>query len=99
MRVSVHVCSQDNMDFINRNFKFETMPFPELVQAVFGPPSDRRFYLRSLGANARKEASDIAKTFPSLASEFRVPDVVLREVCEKEGGQEIRESACLSVCK
>lgn len=34
-----------------------------------------RYYLRSLGANPRKEAAHMGATFPQLAADVRIPDL------------------------
>ena len=79
--VSLHVAADSNLDFLHRNYRFELMPFAEAVAKVFASESSgEQFYMRTLGENARKEVSDIAKSFPTLASEFQVPEFMPPEV-------------------
>jgi tRNA wybutosine-synthesizing protein 5 len=115
--VSLHVSSEDSLDFLRRNYTFEVVPFADAIGRIFHPPAGTqsvphrekrnrrkefgeiegekpdiqtlttpfklivaRFYMRSLGENARKEPSDIAKSFPELSAEFELPDFLPREV-------------------
>lgn len=79
--VSAHVCSQENMDFHARNFKFEVMPFAQLVQRVLlDRDQQNRCYLRSMGVNMRKDPSDLRASFPPLAESFALPSFVPPQV-------------------
>jgi hypothetical protein len=84
------VCSEPHgcLDWVNKNFAFKTMSFRELVRrcAASGaevpagappaaPPSPR-YYLRSLGANPRKEPSQLAAAFPELAADLALDGLV-----------------------
>jgi len=70
---------EDKLDFLTRNFQFEVMSFPDLVQRAFRPDADGKqeyVYLRSMGKNFRKDVSDFFETFPQLAGEFELPSCV-----------------------
>ena len=93
--VSVHVTPQASMSFVKRNFRFQVMPFADLVDRVFGTAAaaagggggdkcnnegqkkqELLYYLRSMGENMRKEASNLERSFPGLARQFSLPDFV-----------------------
>ena len=40
----------------------------------------RRYYLRSMGTNMRKDVADIRATFPELAGDFQLPNLLPPEV-------------------
>jgi len=81
-KVSLHVSKLRSMDFINKNFTFETVPFNEMLDKIFSKEVNSesgeaiRYYMRSLGENMRKEVSDIWKTYPELSKDFHVPACV-----------------------
>jgi hypothetical protein len=65
--VSVHVSHNKLMDFLNKNFVFSNMTFEELIEKVYQEDKSEtreRYYLRSIGVNARKDVSDIFEAFP-----------------------------------
>ena len=69
---SVHVCESPLLDFANKNFRFEVVPFADMLTRIEDPSA--HLYFRSLGANARKDPSHVPETFPQLAKQFMVPD-------------------------
>lgn len=87
--VSVHVCAEPdgNMAFApHRNFSFHTMSLRELVQRAAGGGNwqplvapGERYYLRSVGANPRKEPSQLPDAFPGLAPDVKLPQQLLPE--------------------
>ncbi|PRP80652.1 leucine carboxyl methyltransferase 2-like [Planoprotostelium fungivorum] len=61
------------MNFVEKNFRYETMGFDEMIRRIYQPNGEEFMYLRSLGDNPRKDASDIWQSFPELSSDFSVP--------------------------
>ncbi|KAI8496362.1 tRNAPhe (7-(3-amino-3-carboxypropyl)wyosine37-C2)-hydroxylase [Branchiostoma belcheri] len=60
-QVKIHVCPTAQMDFINKNFSYRTLPFDEFVRRAaeekhtdFFHSQDEKYYLRSLGEDPRK---------------------------------------------
>lgn len=97
--VSVHVCSPcDGADHrkpsLQRNFVFKTLPFAEAVYRcandqnapTFEPllEEGERYYLRSVGADPRHQASDFHVLFPDLAAECML--LPLRDAGIKQAG-------------
>ena len=100
--VSVHVSASPHLDFVRKNFAFETLAFGEFLNRLrdegtgtrtgTGGPADAKtdenenenenasrswYYLRSIGANPRKEPAHALAQFPELAEELRIPGSVL----------------------
>ena len=75
--VSVHVTDDEEgaLDFVNKNFSFETMTLSDLLAKVSSPSSasQRRYYLRSIGVNPRKEPANLSESFPVLAADVTLP--------------------------
>lgn len=61
------------LDFVNKNFKFETMSLGTFIEKVFDTSSKEKYYFRSVGENMRKEVSDIHQSFPEIAGDFAIP--------------------------
>lgn len=82
--VKVHVSSSPQMNFINKNFLYKTLPFDELVKRASTPGCAKKnhflvpgefYYLRSVGFDRRgRDTADIKKQFPNLAGDIRIPD-------------------------
>jgi tRNA wybutosine-synthesizing protein 5 len=85
-QASVHVCPDERLSFVDRNFVFKTMPYSEMVQRLAGdtkelePPyfisPKEQYYLRTIGNNPRKERADFVKQFPKLAKDFKFPNLL-----------------------
>jgi len=78
--VSCHVSCCKQLDFVDKNFTFETMPFADLVRRVQRrgarqPHPDEYLYFRSVGGNPRKERSHLHESFPELAAELQLPEL------------------------
>ncbi|XP_015252512.1 PREDICTED: tRNA wybutosine-synthesizing protein 5 isoform X1 [Cyprinodon variegatus] len=78
--VKVHVSTVPQMDFLNKNFVYRTLPFKEFVRRAsetkhsdFFLSEDESYYLRSLGDDVRKEPAVLSKQFPDLAEDFHIP--------------------------
>ncbi|XP_070545756.1 tRNA wybutosine-synthesizing protein 5-like [Ptychodera flava] len=78
--VKVHVSPSSQMDFINKNFMYRTLPFDELVKRASATTNtdhfihaEEKYYLRSLGDDLRKDIADVRKQFISLAEDIKFP--------------------------
>jgi tRNA wybutosine-synthesizing protein 5 len=83
--VKIHVSSERDLDFVSKNFAYDTMPFDQLALAAAesisqGETGDVRgpkkfYYLRALGNDPRgREVADFGTHFPAIAGDFCVPD-------------------------
>lgn len=79
--VKIHVSKTAQMDFINKNFIYRSLPFCELVkrasrekQENFFIEETEKYYLRALGDNPRKDIADIRQQFPELAEDIHFPE-------------------------
>ncbi|XP_072252624.1 tRNA wybutosine-synthesizing protein 5 isoform X1 [Leuresthes tenuis] len=79
-KVKIHVSTVPQMDFLNKNFVYKTLPFNEFMKRAsetkhsdFFLCEDESYYLRSLGEDVRKEPADLSKQFPDLADDFHIP--------------------------
>lgn len=86
--VSMHVCPDEAMDFVQRNFCFKAVPLGEMVARASGDPRFRdshfispreKYYLRALGDNPRRDRADLGVQFPALAADFSLPPLFPRE--------------------
>ncbi len=76
-KVSVRISKQPILDFVNKNYEFITVTFPEFMDKVFTEQKEEnndRYYFRSIGENPRKDVSDIWRSFPDLATDFEIPE-------------------------
>ena len=75
--VSVHKSDTRYFDFVKKNYSFIVQPFSELIENTMEQKeevSETKYYLRSLGDNARRDPSDIWKSFPELLeNDFEIP--------------------------
>ncbi|KAJ8315372.1 hypothetical protein KUTeg_007522 [Tegillarca granosa] len=78
----IHVSTSPQMDFINKNFVYRSLPFGEYVQraaeelhAEFFLSEDEKYYLRALGDDPRKDIADIHVQFPELAKDIKFPEL------------------------
>ncbi|CAN7985964.1 unnamed protein product [Ixodes hexagonus] len=79
--VKVHVSPNRHMNFLDKNFVYRTLPFDELVKRSSRSVQDEYFlcetelyYLRSLGADCRKQPANIHVEFPELAKDITLPN-------------------------
>eukprot|EP01127_Copromyxa_protea_P022393 TRINITY_DN8005_c0_g1_i1.p1 TRINITY_DN8005_c0_g1~~TRINITY_DN8005_c0_g1_i1.p1 ORF type:complete len:1059 (+),score=205.67 TRINITY_DN8005_c0_g1_i1:15-3191(+) len=85
--------SGENLDFLNKNYDFKTMPFSDLIDLIFNnDANDKRYYFRSIGEDARKQPSDIRAAIPNLSKDFTIPKE-LDVVSEKEFSSVLRVSS------
>ncbi|XP_063794179.1 tRNA wybutosine-synthesizing protein 5 isoform X2 [Pseudophryne corroboree] len=80
-QVKIHVSELPQMDFIQKNFLYRSLPFNVFVQRAaenkhrdFFISEDEKYYLRSLGEDPRKDIADIATQFPELAADIQIPE-------------------------
>ncbi|XP_005099470.1 tRNA wybutosine-synthesizing protein 5 [Aplysia californica] len=78
--VKIHVSQQTQMDFINKNFVYRSLPFDEFVKRAsqeehedFFISNSEKYYLRALGDDPRKDVADISVQFPELAADIIMP--------------------------
>lgn len=74
-RVSVHVSDEPKLDFIKKNFRYQTMPFNEFIDRCLND-DNHYYYLRSLGERRAKDVANISAHFPSIGSEVEVPPLL-----------------------
>ncbi|KAM4698588.1 tRNA wybutosine-synthesizing protein 5 [Rhinophrynus dorsalis] len=84
--VKIHVSEVPQMDFINKNFIYRTLPFDVFVKRAaenkhteFFISEDEKYYLRSLGEDPRKDVADISKQFPELDADIHIPQFFEKE--------------------
>lgn len=79
--VSVHVCDSPFLDFQSRNYTFRTMSFGDLIDSVCNSTKrgNEYLYLRSVGANPRKDVADVWSQWPTLCNDeqLRVPEAMM----------------------
>lgn len=90
---SIHVCTGPLLDFANKNYEFQVVPFAQMMNRIEDPAE--HLYFRSLGANARKDPSSVADSFPALAAQFLIPEFA-RDVTGTAQGAPIH-SSCLRI--
>jgi tRNA wybutosine-synthesizing protein 5 len=78
VEVSVHACDSPFLDFQSRNYSFRNMSFGALIDSVYDAGAAPRefLYLRSVGANPRKDVADVWSQWPMLCNDgqLRVPE-------------------------
>ncbi|XP_952247.1 uncharacterized protein TA13355 [Theileria annulata] len=82
-RVSVHVSSEPNLNFVAKNFKYEYMTFSDLFWRIKESQKclngDREYlYYRSLGERPRKDPSNLSSVHPYLEETFKLPAEISR---------------------
>ena len=73
----VHVTRETNMNFLQRNFNYDTMELSQLVTRASQDPSqegEEKFYLRAVSEeNPRTKPVTLQEDFPSIAQDFSLP--------------------------
>lgn len=78
--VKVHISNEATLNFIEKNFKYETYDFADFLKQCVNN-CGKYFYLRSLGVDKRgKDVSDIKKHYPTIANDIILPE--LANFCE-----------------
>ncbi|XP_045178484.2 tRNA wybutosine-synthesizing protein 5-like [Mercenaria mercenaria] len=84
--VKIHVSKTAQMDFINKNFMYRSLPFSELVKRASKAKQEElfieeteKYYLRALGDDPRKDIADIRVQFPALAEDILFPEFYPKE--------------------
>ncbi|XP_017694471.1 PREDICTED: tRNA wybutosine-synthesizing protein 5 isoform X3 [Lepidothrix coronata] len=84
--VKIHVSTVPQMDFLSKNFVYRTLPFDVFVRRAaevnhqeYFLSEDEKYYLRSVGEDARKDIADIRKQFPVLAKDVQIPEYFEKE--------------------
>ena len=77
--VVAHVSRSPDLDFLSKNFTYDTMSFSEVVTQAATSTSSF-YYLRSLASEEKtKSPADFFHDFPTLASDFHMPDFLPRD--------------------
>ncbi|XP_063238800.1 tRNA wybutosine-synthesizing protein 5-like [Bacillus rossius redtenbacheri] len=74
--VKVHVSASSQLDFLKKNFTYETIQFGEFLDRAsrVGVEPKEYYYLRSIGSDRRgREIADIQKQFPEIAGDINIP--------------------------
>ena len=73
----VHVTRETNMNFLQRNFTYDTMELSQLVTRASQDPSqegEEKFYLRAVSEeNPRTKPVSLQEDFPTIAQDFSLP--------------------------
>jgi len=74
----VHVTSDPDMNFTEKNFKYSSMDLGEVVKSCAALEEGKeRFYLRAVSEeNPRTKPVRLEEDFPSIASDFTLPDII-----------------------
>ncbi|KAK3103844.1 hypothetical protein FSP39_022383 [Pinctada imbricata] len=85
-QVKIHVSESPQMDFINKNFVYRSLPFDDFVRRAsekthseYFISETENYYLRALGDDPRREIADIHSQFPTLAQDVKFPYLFPRE--------------------
>jgi hypothetical protein len=73
--VSVHIPNEADgaqLDFLRRNFTYQTVPFKDLVEACLGS-APQLMYFRSIAR--QRGLADVWSNFPGIARDFVVPSI------------------------
>eukprot|EP01135_Chromosphaera_perkinsii_P000590 Nk52_evm11s128 gene=Nk52_evmTU11s128 len=81
--VSIHKTENTQLDFVNKNFTYICASFRELLDNIYEGSGSSKYYLRSVGENIRKDVSNIYTSFPEIAQDFTVLDLLPPFVREK----------------
>ncbi|KAK9240903.1 S-adenosyl-L-methionine-dependent methyltransferase [Lipomyces kononenkoae] len=99
-RVTVHVSSNNAMNFQTRNFRYESLPFGKFIDAVYDTrgnhsiDSNELLYLRSLSAaNPKSRPANLAEDFPEIAADFQLPAELRSVIGDKEFSSPLRISS------
>ncbi|NXF50230.1 TYW5 protein, partial [Oceanites oceanicus] len=85
--VKIHVSAVPQMDFLSKNFKIQALCLRVFVVLIKKTKTilflcslqDEKYYLRSVGEDARKDIADIRKQFPILAEDVQIPEYFEKE--------------------
>lgn len=70
---TIHHSSSPVLSFIEKNFKYKRMSLAEMVSRAAGDEGGK-YYLRSVGKDARVDPSDFMKDYPTISCDFRIPE-------------------------
>lgn len=73
--VSCHVSPSRDLSFCPRNFEFQVMPWPEMLENL----QSHNIYFRAIGANPRKQVADFETSFPGLVADVKYPEWLKKE--------------------
>lgn len=69
--VAVHCASTPNMNFVSKNFKYETKAFDSFIEDI---EHGKQMYLRALSsAHPAEQPTHLSEDFPQIADDFSLP--------------------------
>lgn len=74
--VIIHSTDAEAMNFLSKNFKYDTRPFGSFITTVFSD-GDEKVYLRAVSEDAKSKPARLEDDFPGLAKDFILPSVLL----------------------
>jgi len=73
----VHVTTDPDMNFANKNFKYSSLDLGEVVKLAASGEGEEMFYLRAVSEeNPRTKPVKLEEDFPTIASDFILPDII-----------------------
>lgn len=75
---SIHYSTSPILSFMQKNFKYRTMNLDEMISKSI-ENSEEKYYLRSLGRNARVNASNFIVDYPSISNDFKIPEFLIED--------------------
>jgi len=73
--VIIHVTDSQAMNFLSKNFKYESRSFAHFIDSVFSPTQEK-VYLRAVSDDAKNKPAKLEDDFPNLAKDFEIPDIL-----------------------
>lgn len=84
-QVIIHSTSSEAMNFLSKNFKYTTQSFHDFIDCVFSPAGEEKVYLRAVSEDAKNKPTRLEDDFPSLAEDFKIPEILCGEGGIEEG--------------
>jgi len=75
----IHVTSESNMNFVQKNFKYATLDVGEVISKASSRSQDpEKYYLRAVSEeNPRLKPVSLESDFPTIADDFHLPEDML----------------------
>ena len=73
--VIIHATDSEAMNFLSKNFKYESRSFAHFIDSVFSPVQEK-VYLRAVSDDAKNKPTKLEDDFPNLAKDFDIPDIL-----------------------
>ena len=73
----VQLTTDPDMNFANKNFKYSSLDFGEVMKLTASGEGEEMFYLRAVSEeNPRTKPVKLEEDFPTIASDFILPDIL-----------------------